>query len=48
MIISITDIKFILLITRAVKKPCEHVAESRYLGTRIRVELVSVKKFVGD
>jgi hypothetical protein len=48
LIVSIADIKFVLLITRRVKKPCEHVADSRYLGTRIRVELVSMKKFVGD
>jgi len=48
LISSIADIIFILLITRAVKKPCEHVADCRYLGTRIRVELVYMKKFGGD
>jgi hypothetical protein len=48
LISSIADFVFILLINRAVKKPCKHVAGSRYLGTRIRVELVSMKKFGGD
>jgi len=32
----------------AVKEPCEHVADSRYLGTSIRVELVYMRKFGGD
>ena len=44
----IADIIFILLITMAVKKPCEHVADSRYLGTRIMVELVYMRKFGRD
>jgi hypothetical protein len=48
LISSIADIIFILLIARAVKKPCEHVADCRYLGTRIRVELVYIKTFGGD
>jgi hypothetical protein len=48
LISSIADIIFILLITRAVKNPCEHVADIRYLETRIRVELVSMKKFGED
>jgi hypothetical protein len=42
------DIIFILLITKTVKKPCKHVADSRYLGTGIRVVLASMKKFGGD
>jgi hypothetical protein len=45
---SIADIIFIFLITKAINKPCEHVADSSYLGTRIRVELVSMKKFGGE
>jgi len=32
----------------AVKKPREHVADSRYLGTRIMVELVYMRKSGGD
>jgi hypothetical protein len=48
LISSIADIIFILLITRTVKKLCEHVADCRYLETRIRVELVYMKKFGGD
>jgi hypothetical protein len=48
LISSIADIIFILIITRAVKKPCEHVADSRYVGTRIIVELVYMRKFGGD
>jgi len=48
LISSIADIIIILLITRTVKKPCGHVAGSRYLGTRIRIELVFMKNFGGD
>jgi hypothetical protein len=32
----------------AVKKPCEHVADSGYLGIRIGVGLVYMRKFGGD
>jgi len=45
---SIANIIFILLTTMAVKKPCGHVANSRYLGTRRMVELVYMRKFGGD